>query len=174
METWNKDKVMSLSNSELLQYINYMLENGWSMGRLYEEKGIRRQTIRDRLKKYGYTYNKDLNQYTPIGVDNAAGKVENKPKEKPKAKSEQITLESINKRLEALEMRLNGIEKPTKDIKLIKFDSKQQARNYPLHQEVIDLISEISREYPHYKVKDIVNTALYIGLNNWKHSDSKE
>ena len=51
IESWDKEKVMSLNNDDLLVYINSMLAKGWSLGRLNKEKAIRRQTVRDRLDR---------------------------------------------------------------------------------------------------------------------------
>ena len=62
-EKLTKDEVMNLRDEELLEYINYMLSHDYTMARINREKGIRRQTIRDRLKRIGYRYDENVKQY---------------------------------------------------------------------------------------------------------------
>ncbi len=183
MEHWTKEQVMALNNDELLAYINHMLAKGYTLGRLNREKGIRRQTVRDRLKKDGYVYNDECRAFIKPLIDEPTGKPKQKhpPKTPHKARKEggvTITLEELLERVEVLEMRLNTIqsnETNTKDeFKPIIFNSKPQPRNYPLHKEVTDLLSEVHQANPHLKVKDIVNHALYIGLSQALHSDNKD
>lgn len=172
MESWDKEKVMSLNNDDLLVYINHMLSEGWSLGRLNQDKGIRRQTVRDRLKKSGYRYDQKLNAF--IYCDEDSIKPTEKARNVQKQESDVLTLESLQKRIEALEMRINAMQTNSTTIesgfKLIKFNSKEQARNYPLYQEVVDLLADVHSNNRHLKVKDIVNNALYSGLTQMKHS----
>ena len=184
MEKYTKEQVMELKPQELADYINHMFNNGWSLNKLNKEKGIRRQTVREKLKRAGYVLNADTNRYE-LNEENNEGsfegyfinsqiKEEKAPKAK-EAKAPKITLEELQKRVEALEMRLNSMEKaPSKagDVEVIKFNSKTHDRNYPLHKEVVDLLDEIKLSNNHLKIKDLVNTALYIGLTKMKDSSS--
>ena len=179
MEHWTKEQVMALNNDELLVYINHMLAIGYSLGRLNKEKGIRRQTVRDRLKKDGYVYNDERKAFIKPLIDEP--KQTQPPKQTPQSRKEEastISLEELLRRVEALEMRLNTIqsnETNAKDeFKPIIFNSKTQSRNYPLHQEVTDLLKEVHQSNPHLKVKDIVNHALYVGLSQALHGDKIE
>lgn len=178
MEHWTKEEVMALNNDELLAYINHMLAMGYSLARLNKEKGIRRQTVRDRLKKDGYVYNDECKAFIKPLIDEP--KPTQPPKTTHKARKEggaTISLEELLKRVEALEMRLNTIQSnginAKDEFKPIIFNSKTQSRNYPLHQEVVDLLAEVSQANPHLKVKDIVNHALYVGLSQALHSDNE-
>lgn len=183
MEHLTKEQVMDLTGDDLVAYINTMLSSGYSLSGLSEEIGFRRQTIRERLKRDGYFYNKECNAYIKPLIDeptNTSTKTE-PPKTSHKAKKEKvvtITLEELLKRVEALEMRLNAIQsneiKAKEEFKPIIFDSKPQPRNYPLHKEITDLLSEVHQANPHLKVKDIVNHALYVGLSQALHSDNME
>ena len=178
MEHWTKEQVMALNNDELLAYINHMLAMGYSLARLNKEKGIRRQTVRDRLKKDGYVYNDECKAFIKPLIDEP--KQTQPPKTTHKAKKEggaTISLEELLERVEALEMRLNSMEKaPSKagDVEVIKFNSKTHDRNYPLHKEVVDLLDELRTANKHLKIKDLVNTGLYIGLSKMKDSDNIE
>lgn len=182
MEHWTKEQIMALNNDELLAYINHMLAIGYSLGRLNKEKGIRRQTVRDRLKKDGYVYNDECKAFIKPLIDEPTSgpKQIHPPKTPPKAKKEGgvISLEELLKRVEVLEMRFNTIQNnennTSNEFKPIIFDSKPQPRNYPLHKEVTDLLSQVHQANPHLKVKDIVNHALYIGLSQALHRDSIE
>ena len=172
MEQYTKEEVMVLNPQELSQYINHMLSIGWTLNRLNSEKGIRRQTIRDRLKKAGYVFNDETKCYELNKEKDNEYFINPKP---PKKTPPKITLEDLQKRVEALEMRLNSMEKaPSKagDVEVIKFNSKTHDRNYPLHKEVVDLLDEIKLSNNHLKIKDLVNTALYIGLTKMKDSSS--
>ena len=186
MELYTKEQIMALKPQELLEYTNHILSVGVSLNDLERKTNMQRKTIRERLKRIGYVYDGKSNRY----VLNKEGDnvyfinpkpVKKAPKEEkktPKAKEDnlpKITLEELQKRVEALEMRFSGIEKaPTKagDIEIIKFNSKTHDRNYPFHQEVVDLLEEIKLVNNHLKVKDIVNTALYLGLSKLKDSSS--
>ena len=176
MEKYTKEQVMELKPQELADYINHMFNNGWSLNKLNKEKGIRRQTVREKLKRAGYVLNADTNRYE-LNEENNEGSFEgyfinSQIKEE---KAPKITLEELQKRVEALEMRLNSMEKaPSKagDVEVIKFNSKTHDRNYPLHKEVVDLLDEIKLSNNHLKIKDLVNTALYIGLTKMKDSSS--
>lgn len=178
IESWDKEKVMSLNNDDLLVYINSMLAKGWSLGKLNKEKAIRRQTVRDRLKKDGYVFNHEANAFVKATTEQAAPPhatlkaSEEAPKVQKQVK-DGLTLESLQNRIEALEMVVNAMQTNSNPIErgfeLVKFDSKEQPRNYPLHQEVIELLAEVHSSNKHLKVKDIVNHALYYGLNQMKH-----
>lgn len=178
MEKYTKEQVMELKPQELADYINHMFNNGWSLNKLNKEKGIRRQTVREKLKRAGYVLNADTNRYE-LNEENNEGSFEgyfinSQIKEK---KAPKITIEELQKRVEALEMRLNSMEKaPSKagDVEVIKFNSKTHDRNYPLHKEVVDLLDELRTANKHLKIKDLVNTGLYIGLSKMKDSDNIE
>ena len=176
MKQYTKQEIMSLTNEELLQYINHILKKGVSLSQLEKETGVRRQTIRDRLKKDGYIFNKTSNSY--VKHSDVASEPPKKPQEAKKTQEPRITMEELLKRIEALEMRLNDIEKVeeniSSDFKPIIFDSEVQPRNYPLHKEVTDLLTQVSKENPHLKVKDIVNHCLFMGLSQAIHSDNVE
>lgn len=177
MEELTKEQVMGLNGDQLAEYINNKLASGQSLSGLSEKIGFRRQTIRDRLKRDGYFYNKDCNAYLKPLFDEPLNIIKTPHKEKKKAPAT-ITLEEVLERLEALEMRLNGIQndkqQESKEFKPKIFESDVQPRNYPLHKEVIDLLSEVTKANPHLKVKDIVNHALFLGLSMSLHSDSIE
>ena len=177
MKNLSKEQVMNLEVDDLLKYINQMLADGYSLERLNKEKGIRRQTIRDRLKKHGYIYDKNTNSYIKASEVNT--EPQNKPQEKRKQNSEQITLEKVLERLESLEMRLNSIEEKSNQDKINNFEmkrfrSEQQARNYPLHMEVVELLAKISKDNPHFTIKEIVNNALYYGLQQMLDGETQK
>ena len=176
MKQYTKQEIMSLTNEELLQYINHILKKGVSLSQLEKETGVRRQTIRDRLKKDGYIFNKTSNSY--IKCSDVVSEPPKKPQKAKKTQEPRITMEELLKRIEALEMRLNDSEKVEENIsnefKPTIFNSEVQPRNYPLHKEVTDLLSQVSKANPQFKVKDIVNHCLYMGLSQVIHSDSIE
>ncbi|MBP3930510.1 MAG: hypothetical protein J6D47_13215 [Peptostreptococcaceae bacterium] len=61
---YTRDKIMSLPGKELLEYVNYMLDQGYSFGKLCEEKQLRNKTIRARLKeRCGAVYDTRLKKY---------------------------------------------------------------------------------------------------------------
>lgn len=182
MESWDKEKIMSLTNDDLLLYINYMLSQGWSMGKLQERTGVRRQTIRDRLKKDGYIYNSEANAYLkPLleqeDITTMPVKASETPRKAKKSETDVITLEMINKRLDTLEkavadvLEIKDEKKATKHHKhkfeALEFEGETVDRLYPLHKEVIDLIHEVRTIDKKVKVKDIINTSVYIVLSEY-------
>lgn len=59
----NKEEFNILEVLEQIKYINNQLEYNKSVTSVCKELGIGRSTIRDRFKKFNYTYSKDLNKY---------------------------------------------------------------------------------------------------------------
>lgn len=59
----NKEEFNILEVLEQINYINNQLEYNKSVTSVCKELGIGRSTIRDRFKKFNYTYSKDLNKY---------------------------------------------------------------------------------------------------------------
>ena len=174
---------MNLETQELLQYINHMLANGWSLAKINKEKGIRRQTVRDKLKREGYVLNQEINQFVRMETGEKDTQdykdvfIDSKP-QKPKKKAPATkSYDDLQKRVESLEKRLEAIEKQTPStlkVDVISFSSGTHDRNYPLHQEVVDLLDELRTANKHLKIKDLVNTGLYIGLSKMKDSDNIE
>ena len=185
-ETLNKDEVMNLRDEELLEYINHMLSHDYTMARINREKGIRRQTIRDRLKKIGYRYDENVKQYvkTKKALADEAGSNINEeiPKVVHKAEVEQnnsdyellTMIRNLQNRQAELEARLDRIEgKDTKlenkrtgaRLPITVFKSEAKIKNYPIYPEVFERITQLKIDNPHLKVKDIVNSLLNDALD---------
>ena len=185
MEELTKEQVMQLNIEELVGFINLWLSKGVSVSKLAEQVGFRKATIIERLKKAGYSYNDECNAYmkpltgeAPVPAFIAEVEAVKAPTKPKKPRPGKITLEELLERVEALEMAVKGSQKdkevkPT-TFKPMSFNSKAQQRNYPLHQEVIDLLVEVSKENPQFKVQDIVNHCLYIGLSQSLHRNTKK
>lgn len=58
-----KEQFNNLELIEQIKYINNQLENKSTLTLICKELNIGRSTIRDRFKKLGYSYSKDLNRY---------------------------------------------------------------------------------------------------------------
>ena len=84
------------------------------------------------------------------------------------SKQQTIDLSALEERITILEQKVYNKGLP--QAKLIPFTSKAQDRNYPFHQEIVDLLEEVKKQNPHLKVKDIINTALFIGLTELKEN----
>ena len=176
MKQYTKEEVTALSNEELLHYINYLLKNGYSLSQLERDKVATRKTISNKLKKIGYIYNKTSNSY--VKCSDVASEPSKEPQNVDEIQELRNIIGKAFERIEALEMRLNDSEKIEENIpsnfKPTIFNSEVQPRNYPLHKEVTDLLTQVSKENPHLKVKDIVNHCLFIGLSQAIHSDNIE
>lgn len=185
-EKLTKDEVMNLRDEELLEYINYMLSHDYTMARINREKGIRRQTIRDRLKRIGYRYDENVKQYvkTKKALADEAGSNINEeiPKvihktevEQNNSDSELLTMiRNLQNRQAELEARLDRIEgKDTKlenkrtgaRLPITVFKSEAKIKNYPIYPEVFERITQLKIDNPHLKVKDIVNSLLNDALD---------
>lgn len=182
-ESYTKEDVMKLYGTDLLTYINYMLSKGYTLGELNKTKGIRRQTVRDRLKKDGYAFDKEQNQYVyqKGSIQETKKKLDNSEHTTsvPRNESNSIkTLEDMRKALHTLEIRVRALEE-NKTIKLnsliqeplqvgklnlVAFHSKAKNRNYPLYPEVYERLDRLREENPHIKIKDVVNSILYKAL----------
>ena len=176
---FTKEDVMNLNTTDLLQYVNYMLSVGYTMQQLNDKKGIRRQTIRDRLKKAGYVFDKDQNQYVATDKEELPLIVEEVKHTESQIIHKKITLEEVYKVLQSLESRITTLEEtrgvvkreqvPQNQLKvggleLIPFHSKAVNRNYPLYPEVYERLDRLKEENPHLKIKEIINSLLYKAL----------
>ena len=65
----NKEEFNKLEAIEQVDYINNLLKKGKSLTLISKELGVGRSTIRDRFKKLGYTYSKDLSQYIKVNCN---------------------------------------------------------------------------------------------------------
>lgn len=189
-EELTKNEVMNLQDEELLDYINYMLSHDYTMARINREKGIRRQTIRDRLKKIGYRYDEHAKQYVKtkktLADETGANTKEIKGQECPKVVLELDTeqgennfdllsmIHDLQKRQEELEARLDILQgKDTKlenkrtgaRLPITVFKSEAKIKNYPIYPEVFERITQLKVDNPHLKVKDIVNSLLNDALD---------
>ena len=74
----NKDTFDKLDIENQIEYINNRLsDNNSSITSVCKELGIGRSTIRDRYKKHGYEYNKELKQYLYNTLSEVAITVDN-------------------------------------------------------------------------------------------------
>ena len=65
----NKEKFNALNEESQIEYINIELsKNNSSITSVCKSLGIGRSTIRDRFKKVGYEYDKDIKQYVYNGL----------------------------------------------------------------------------------------------------------
>ena len=185
MEELTKEQVMQLNIEELVGFINLWLSKGVSVSKLAEQVGFRKGTILDRLKRAKYFYNGEYNAYmkpltseAPVPAFIAEGEAVKAPTEPKKSSPGKITLEELLERVEALEMAVKVSQKNEEvqatTFKPMSFESKTQQRNYPLHQEVINLLAEVSKDNPQFKVQDIVNHCLYVGLSQALHRNTKK
>ena len=63
-EKYNRDDIMTLTGDDLLNYVNTMLQNGYTFQALCDAKGLRNKTIRQRLKRLsGAVYDQKLKYY---------------------------------------------------------------------------------------------------------------
>ena len=60
---YDREKIMGLSSVDLLDYVNAMLDSGYTFDRLCSEKSLRNKTIRARLQKINAYYNQKLKRY---------------------------------------------------------------------------------------------------------------
>lgn len=63
-EKYNREDIMALTGDDLLNYVNTMLQNGYTFQALCDAKGLRNKTIRQRLRKLsGAVYDQKLKYY---------------------------------------------------------------------------------------------------------------
>ncbi len=71
----NKDEFNALEVLKQIDYINKQLENNKSITGICKTLGVGRSTIRDRFKKLNYTYDKVINEYIVIEIEEADSKL---------------------------------------------------------------------------------------------------
>ena len=169
MENYTREQINNLETHELLEYINTMLKSGKSLNALEKEGKFRRRTISDKLKRSGYCYDKETNQFvyneTFKEKDTQPVKAVLSVPKPPKTEDDIKTFEDLKNAVNSLKKRLEVLEtgdnkSSSTEIKIFKSNSKSYPRNYKFPQELLDNLEIIYRDHPHLIKNDIVVTFL--------------
>lgn len=162
------------NNLEVLEQINYINDNIGliSLNKFCQRLGIGRTTISDRATKIGYKYNKDLRRFIKIDEEEQK-EVNQKPlKANLKPSKDDININTLLKRIELLEDRVNILEnKATEQNKLyevnpinnnIRFYKQHNDTTYTVRVniEVFNKFKEFTKKYSQYKQRDLISSAL--------------
>lgn len=155
-----RDELLKLKGDELATTINDLLSKFGSKNKICEALGLKKQSIDRKLKEAGYLYNHETKRY--------AKQDPNREDLKSHDDSKELIKDLLN-RMEVVENRLNAIDSnKSSDFELVNFNSKMQNKNYRLYEEVVELIELIKRDHKHLNVTQVVNSALYRELINFK------
>lgn len=168
----NKEQFNNLSLDEQLKYVNEQLTIDNNSFTFVCESliGIRRNTVRDRFKRYGYVLDSDSKQFKGGEFPTVAPTKE--PVEKKAAKTKHKTnnddLESIIKRLDHLEKIVNNTssaKKNNKGFTSCDMESNGVHRNYKLYPSVINALDKVVSENSHLTTTHIINSLLKMALD---------
>ena len=160
----NKEEFNKLEIVEQVEYINRELSKGKSIRGISEEIGIAKSTIRDRFKRIGYIYNKELNIYKLEEVNNIVEKEEalEEPQNVIAEEKEEIDINTLFSLYQGLERRIEALEciREREDINIIQFNENAINRTYRIYESVQAEFKEFCRRNSKYTVTDIISTAL--------------
>lgn len=161
----NREEFDSLEVMDQIEFINKELEKV-NLTEICKKIKISRSTIRERFLKQCYGYDKIQNKYICIN------EVEIKPQRIDKCKnntnvSEDI-LKTLERRIKALEDKINKQSTNDIDINIKKFGGNTVSRCYRIYEEVQKEFSKFCKENSNYKVQDILSRALYEYMENNK------
>lgn len=177
-----REEILALDNMELLNYVNSMLQQGYSMNTLEQHTGIRRQTLRDRLKKINAFYDKDVQQYVIQGEISENKKVETtievtKNKKGVLSPSDTQTLDSLRGAIEELTAQLIQLNdqgeapklqqqdfKDSKEFNIVKFEGTALNRNHKFYPQVLERLEKFKNKHSEYTLQLVINTLLWEAL----------
>lgn len=188
----NKQEFNNLDVLEQLEYVNSELITGKSLRGISEILTISKTTIRDRLIKIGYVYNKELRQYTndkTIEVKDITSntkalqkgikrdiEVIEKSNTRELQKYDNDLLELINNKddilvmLEHYKRNMNIIEIPQLDINNIPQEMQKDIiiKSIRVYEPIYKLFDEVSNQYASIKKQDLLSMALLEFYNKYK------
>lgn len=182
----NGEQFKELDIESKVKYINKLLEQGDSVDNIRMNLGVGKNYIANTFKKYGYTLNRNINQYvsssdvatntTNVSIE-SNDKTINKPKKvnntntkdnKYKALEEQIKdlqkqIDMINDRLDTKVIDTNVIIDTTSILhtSIDGYNSKNTVnRNYRIYTDIHKEFTTFCKEHKQYKVQDIISSAI--------------
>jgi hypothetical protein len=165
---------------ELINSYNNAIIEGKTSQEFASSLGMKRKSLQQRVRRAGYTFDKEKNIYVVKDVAEELIERENKDKEfiiqKKEEKKKYIMkekkpnqeLDEVLKVVHELTVRVEQLEKNLKDNKqleiqelhLRKFNTPIKQISYRYHKEVLDELDKVCRRYSYYTKHDIINTLL--------------
>lgn len=178
----NGEQFKELDIESKVKYINELLEQGDSVDNIRITLGVGKNYIANTFKRFGYTLNRNLNQYVCINdvatnttnisiepTDKAINKSKNvNNTNKYKALEEQIKdlqkqIDMINNRLDSNIIDTTVAIDATSIIhkSIDSYDTKDTVnRNYRIYTDIHKELTTFCKEHKQYKVQDIVSSAI--------------
>lgn len=182
----NGEQFKELDIESKVKYINELLEQGDSVDNIRMNLGVGKNYVANTFKKYGYTLNRNINQYvssndvatntTNVSIepsDKAINKSittnnTNTHNDKHKALEAQIKelqkqIDIINSRLDTDIIDTNVVIDTTSILhsSIDSYDTKDTVnRNYRIYTDIHKELTTFCKEHKQYKVQDIVSSAI--------------
>lgn len=170
----NKEQFNNLDILTQVDYINKALANGASLTSICEKIGISRSTIRERFKKNGYIYYKDIHNYKSVI------EVVTEATDKPtitKLESNNLVVETdleqkLNYILSTYDNKFNEMYTwylksknnetaiDLKKMEIIDFEGKLITRSFKIYECIQQEFTQFCKKNNKYKVQDILSQAL--------------
>ncbi|BDR65720.1 DUF4250 family protein [Clostridium tetani] len=189
----NKQKFNSLDLLEQLEYVNKKLSDGESLREISNGLNISKTTIRNRLKKIDYVYDKDKKQYIKDDENvedeykhntnvllhkekqgeykyntNILDAVLDKEHIREKLVNIIDSYDNIQAMLKWFENQKNIIEVQEINIDTDKLIGDVKTTTVRLYSKVWDDFRKFMKDYPEYKSMDLVSMALVEYMNKYK------
>lgn len=175
----NKEQFNNLDILTQVDYINKALANRASLTSICEKIGISRSTIRERFKKNGYIYYKDIHNYKSVI------EVVTETTDKPtitKLKSSNLVVETdleqklnyiinnyendLSKLNEVYSWYLSSKGNNSEDVinleklEILDFDGELITRSFKIYESIQQEFTQFCKRNNKYKVQDILSQAL--------------
>ena len=148
---------------ELVEKYNQALQRGVNSQEFADSIGMQRKSIQQKLRRAGYVFDKELNCY----VLNDEGEEKEIQKTRPEVKKDcNKSNTEVLEELKALSKRVEILENKerTKDrgdgLQLREFNSPVKQISYRYHEEVLQALDDMCKQYPHYTKHTIINSLL--------------
>ncbi|MEG0181590.1 MAG: hypothetical protein RR657_06825 [Peptostreptococcaceae bacterium] len=182
----NDEQFKELDIESKVKYINELLEQGDSVDNIRMTLGVGKNYIANTFKKYGYTLNRNINQYvssndvstnaTNVSIEsndkaiNKSKKVNNTNTKDNKYKALEEQIKDLQKQIDIINNRLDtniidtNVATDTTSIlhsSIDSYDSKDtKNRNYRIYNEIQEEFTTFCKEHRQYKVQDIISSAI--------------
>lgn len=180
------EQFKDLDIEQQVTYVNELLQQGDSVDNIRVTLKVGKNYIANTFKKYGYTLNRNINQYVSsndvaTNTTNVATESNDKSLKKSIKVNNTNTSDDKQKALESqikdlqkqIDMINNRLDKSTIDTSVAtettsilhssidSYDTKDtKNRNYRIYNEIQEEFTTFCKEHRQYKVQDIISSAI--------------
>ncbi len=184
MKYLTRDELRTLTNDELLRYINTYLANGGTMNSFEKYHHTTKKYIKSRLNELNVVYNQTTKQYEPIAVEETniseVSSVEQLDLQEEVLLQIRDILKSMNSNVHEIRKNMEQVDlqykqattivdsktKSVDDIKPLKSSEELVVRNFKVYPSIANRLKKLTVDTD-YQVQQVFNALLDEILTNY-------